>query len=105
MFFGIWDDGENLGRWKFVIEEFVCFGGFGWKWNIAEKDICCRELMVQERFQAEKVFFGLRVILGRGRCGSEKDVRAREIVVWWVQEACVEEVLLLCSFSFSMTGD
>ena len=65
---------------RFRGEESVCLGGVGWRENVAEEDISSREVMEQERFQAEKVFFGLRAILSGGRRGSEKNVRAREIV-------------------------
>ena len=95
---GVLDD-RKVGRiagffsgMEFRIEEFVCFGRFGWQWNGEEQDICSRKMVDQERFQTEKIFFGHRAVLGRGRCGGEKDVRAREIVVLRVQEACIEEV-------------
>ena len=68
-----------------------------------EEDISSQEVMEQEIFQAENLFFGLRAILGRGRSGSEKNVRAREIVVWRNRDAEVKEILLLGSFSLKVT--
>ena len=90
---------------RFRGEEIVCLGGVGWRENVAEEDIGSREVMEQERFQAEKLFFGLRAILGGGRSGREKDVRAWEIVVWRIKEAGGEKVLLFYSFTFSMSED
>ena len=52
----VWDDRKLCGvagvfsGMMFRIEKFMCFGRFGWQWNGAEKDICSRKMMEQERF-------------------------------------------------------
>ena len=70
---------------------------------MAEEDISSQGVTKQERFQAEKIFFGQRAVLGRGRSGSEMDVRAWEIVVWRIKEAGGEKAFLLCSLTFLMS--
>ena len=64
----VWDDREVMGQIAYFIsyrrfrgEELVCIGGVRW-WDMAEKDISSWEVVEQECFQAEKVFFGLRAV-------------------------------------------
>ena len=84
-------------------EKFVGIGGVGWWRIISEEDVGGRKLLEGKCCDAEKIFFGRRAILGRGRSGSEKNVRAREIVVWRNRDAEVKEILLLGSFSLKVT--
>ena len=84
-------------------EKFVGIGGIGWWRIISEEDVGGRKLLVGKCCDAEKIFFGRRAILGRGRSGSEKNVRAREIVGWWRRETGVKEILLLRSFTLSVS--
>ena len=78
--------GFFVGR-RFRREKFVCVGGVRWWGNVAEEDISSQEMVEQERFQANKIFFGRRAILRKGR--SEKNVRARKIVECWRRETII----------------
>ena len=83
-------------------EEFVGIGGVG-RWRIiSEKDVGGRKLLEGKCCDAEKIFFSLRTILGRGKSGGKKNVRARKIVAFRRQEAIVEKRLLLFSFTLSV---
>ena len=86
-----------MGRWEFVCrdrrlccEEFVGIGGIGWWGNISEEDVGSWKVMEKERFQTEKIFFGLRAILSGGRSRGEKNVRTQEIVGWRRREAKIK---------------
>jgi len=71
-------------------EEIMCLGGVGWRRNVAEDNISSREMMEQERFQADKIFFDRRAILSLDRSGSKKNVRALEIIGWRRREAKIK---------------
>ena len=81
--------GFGIGR-KNHREELVSFRGVGWRVNMVEEDVGGREMMEQDWYWAEQIFFGRRVVLGRCRSGSKKYVRTRKIVVWQRREAKIK---------------
>ena len=77
-------------------------GGVGWWRIILEEDVGGRKLLKWKCYDAEKIFFGQRAMLCRGRSGGKKNVRARKIVAFRRQEAIVKQRLLLFSFTLSV---